>query len=273
VAAGADAHPHDTAAVVSALMRGAARGVQRRQQQHQDRQQSPLTAAVLDKIHQDWRQLLHARLRGAQQLLPDVPLAAEPLEDGASAAAADGSPQAGWQTVGSAAAQAARENPVLCDTRLLYGADDLLQALCARVAAADGGSVSLLQTVQAPSRHWLRSFFADLQQHQQQAQVAQQAGASCCAAACRAAARNGVRASERPWVWATALGLHAAPPGSEHAGDVWWQLPSARDEQLLQLLCGAAARQVLLVDVLTCADVERVAGNSSHLCEAAQAMR
>lgn len=119
---------------------------------------------------------------------------------------------------------------------------------------------------------------------EQQVQQAHSTAASCSAAACQAAARTGIPACKRPWVWAAALGLAARPPsthtgpdatgsrssGSSHhvystqdcrdhgsheicnaeqegsAQDAWWQLPSPRDHELLQLLCEAVKKQVCL---------------------------
>lgn len=150
---------------------------------------------------------------------------------------------------------------------------------------------------------------------EQQVQQAHRAAASCSAATCRAAARTGLPASERPWVWATALGIHAAPPDFSYSSNPappadakqqpstrkgaaagvaapgssspasqqpatgavvaagraasnrfpdWWRLPSQRDHQVLQLLCESVEQQVLLTDVLTCADVQRLADNEHY---------
>lgn len=147
---------------------------------------------------------------------------------------------------------------------------------------------------------------------EQQVTQAYRSAASCSAAACRAAARTGLPPSERPWVWATALGIHAAPPHRNNtsrtavpnsqstpdqqaavaaAGSTggrsqeiqapicalqaaceaassslsdWWSLPCQRDQQLLQLLCESVEEQVLLTDVLTCADVQRVADDEHY---------
>jgi hypothetical protein len=117
---------------------------------------------------------------------------------------------------------------------------------------------------------------------EQQVQQAYRAAGTCSAAACRAAARTGLPASERPWVWAAALGIHAAPPAaaaaavaakvppdssssnsssqaqqatdaatlaaaSAAAADIhsdWWRFPSQREQQLLQLLCESVEQQV-----------------------------
>jgi hypothetical protein len=105
----------------------------------------------------------------------------------------------------------------------------------------------------------------------QQVEQARNLAASCSAAACREAARNGIPASERPWVWAAALGLPAgshvrggscssgtgsissssceSASGSDQADcagqrGVWWQLPSPRDDEKLQLLCSSVKQQV-----------------------------
>jgi hypothetical protein len=116
---------------------------------------------------------------------------------------------------------------------------------------------------------------------EQQVQQAYRAAGTCSAAACRAAARTGLPASKRPWVWAAALGVHAAPPpaaaatakaacshanssnsnsqaqpptdaaaladAAAAAADMhsdWWRLPSQRDKQLLHLLCESVEQQV-----------------------------
>lgn len=100
----------------------------------------------------------------------------------------------------------------------------------------------------------------------QRVQQARSIAASCSAAACRAAARTGVPASERPWVWATALGLPGCPPRATAAGattssggadscqatpsaaedqrTAWWHLPNLQNQERLQLLCEAVKQQV-----------------------------
>ena len=116
------------------------------------------------------------------------------------------------------------------------------------------------------------------------------------AAACRAAARYGVPPSERPSIWACAIGLKLDPPpepSSSSMGDVSgaytaaagrgggdggsgiassrgngvgrvkWSKPSHRDEEVLALLCESIQRQQLLVDTLVCADVQHVV-DSEH---------
>lgn len=161
-------------------------------------------------------------------------------------------------------------------------------APAAASADGEGGGLSLLSVVRAPRRVWLQSFFADLRAdrrqvglddslhpwfREQQVQHARRVAASGSAAACRAAARTGLPPSERAACWACALGLPPLPgvAKAEGAGDgssgLGWAGPykaSARDEDVLQVLCEAVERQPLLVDALTCADVAEVCGGSQH---------
>lgn len=116
----------------------------------------------------------------------------------------------------------------------------------------------MLWPVQVGLDDVLHSWYRDQQVQQTRAIIA-----SCSAAGCRAAARTGVPASERPWVWPTALGLAACPPGpdSRPAGskapqalhlpaaagaehNMWWHLPNAWHEERLRLLCTAVKKQV-----------------------------
>jgi hypothetical protein len=113
---------------------------------------------------------------------------------------------------------------------------------------------------------------------EQQVQHARRAAASQSAAACRARCRTGVPPSERPAVWACALGMPPLPAGAPRApaagvtnstgvGGLEWAgpyLPSQRDEDVLRVLCEGAARQPLLVDALACADVGEAAGGHHY---------
>ncbi|WIA13365.1 hypothetical protein OEZ85_006945 [Tetradesmus obliquus] len=291
--------------------------------------------------------------------LPDVPLAAVPRTsqelDNLRRQVADLSES--WERIGGSRSPFTAPFNAPSVGKLLYDAEDVLQALTAEVqvptpssngaaAQSEAGArpssgadssngkaqqpvhTSLLQAVKAPSRAWLQSFFADLKPEkrqvgvddvlhtwfrEQQVQQAYRAAGTCSAAACRAAARTGLPASERPWVWAAALGIHAAPPAATTAaaaaaaatakaacGDGssssqtqpptdaaalaaaaaaaadmhsdWWRFPSERDRQVLQLLCESVEQQVLLTDLLVCADVQRMA-DSEHYFVFEEAMR
>ncbi|KAF8058104.1 TBC1D19 [Scenedesmus sp. PABB004] len=293
---------------------GGARAPSAPQQQPPD----AAAAAVLAAAHRRWQALVLERLTAAQMLLPDVPLAGAPRSARELATLRAQAPdlQHAWERVGSGAFAAGFQVDASAVAKLLYDGEDLLRALTTAEQPAAAGAaeaavqqpaaapLSLLQVVRAPARPWLQSFFAELRPSvrqvgaddvlhpwfaTQQAQQARQAAASCSAAACRVVARCGVPASERAWVWATALGLHAAPPperappGGEPGGAAdgaaaagaradWWRLPSARDGALLELLCGSVEQQALLTDVLTCADVQRVA-ECAHFFPFAETMR
>jgi hypothetical protein len=123
---------------------------------------------------------------------------------------------------------------------------------------------------------------------EQQAQQARKAAMSGSAMACRAVARLGVPASERPGVWAAALGMQTAlntttdaeltptellpvqaassTDGSNDTGGQYdaRQLPSAEDLAAFQLLCESVEQQSLLTDVLACAEVQHIADNEQY---------
>lgn len=154
---------------------------------------------------------------------------------------------------------------------------------------------------------------------QEQAERAGALASGRATAACRAACRRGVPASQRPVVWACALGLplygpgdassiassaaaashgvaartaarrgatrpaaargagasagaaasSAAPEAGAAAGLQAW---CERDQQAFELLCRGVEAQPLLVDHLTCSDVEQVA-ESEHFFVFADSLR
>lgn len=62
----------------------------------------------------------------------------------------------------------------------------------------------------------------------------------------------------------SASALQAACEAASSSFSDWWRLPCQRDRQVLQLLCESVEKQVLLTDVLTCADVQRLADNEHY---------
>jgi hypothetical protein len=132
----------------------------------------------------------------------------------------------------------------------------------------------------------MHPWFKEEQLHQSRRVLSAQS-----AAACRAAARYGVPHSERPSIWACALGLKldpSPPPDSSSSSGAYavaaagssgssgggagtssslrvsWSKPSQRDEEVLALLCESVQRQQLLVDTLVCADVQHVVDSEDY---------
>eukprot|EP00775_Hariotina_reticulata_P005725 gene5725-5965_t len=236
--------------------------------------------------------------------MPDVPLVAGPRSDQELANLRGSDPKQAWERIGSKNSPFSNSNQAPTVAKLFYDADDILAAICSPVLISKAEETTV---VKVPTRLWLQSFFADIRPdkrqvgvddvihvwfREQQVQQAQKAAMSGSAMACRAVARMGVPASERPGVWAAALGIQAAmttptdaaPPTDAPLSTAPLSAPDApvdgndatvgshdtkqlaytRDQAVFQLLCESVEQQSLLTDVLVCAEVQHIASNEQY---------